>query len=60
VVVHDILTERQDHQWVQTVSSYPKLRLAPDWLLAELTQRGFRARRETAPAGMVRVVGRKE
>jgi 2-polyprenyl-3-methyl-5-hydroxy-6-metoxy-1,4-benzoquinol methylase len=60
VVVHDILTERRDNQWVQTVSSYPKLRLAPDWLLAELTQRGFKSRRETAPAGMVRVVGRKE
>lgn len=60
VVVHDLLTERSDQQWAQSVSSYAKLRLAPEWLAAELEKRGLAARRETAPAGMVRIVGRKK
>lgn len=60
VVVHDLLTERSDQQWAQSVSSYAKLRLAPEWLAAELEKRGLGARRETAPAGMVRIVGRKK
>lgn len=59
VMVHDLLTERTDQQWAQSVSSYAKLRLAPEWLAAELSKRGFSARRETAPAGMVRIMGRK-
>lgn len=60
VMVHDLLTERSDQQWAQSVSSYAKLRLAPEWLAAELEKRGLSARRETAPAGMVRIVGRKK
>jgi SAM-dependent methyltransferase len=60
VTVHDLLTERQDRQWTQTVSSYPKLRLAPEWVAAQLEKRGLAARRETAPSGMVRIVGRRE
>ena len=59
VVVHDLLTERSDRQWAQSVSSYAKLRLAPEWLAAELEKRGLTTRRETAPAGMVRIAGRK-
>jgi hypothetical protein len=53
------LTERQDQQWTQTVSSYAKLRLAPEWVAAELEKRGLKARRETAPSGMVRIVGHR-
>jgi SAM-dependent methyltransferase len=60
VAVHDLLTERQDQQWTQTVSSYPKLRLAPEWVAAQLEARGLAARRETAPSGMVRIIGRRE
>jgi hypothetical protein len=59
VVVHDLLTERWYQQWAPSVSSYAKLRLAPEWLAAEIEKRGLRARRETAPAGMVRMVGSK-
>lgn len=59
VTVHDILTERKDGEWVQTVSSYPKLRLAPEWLIERLQARGLSARRETAPAGMVRIYARR-
>jgi hypothetical protein len=60
VTVHDSLTQRIDGHWVQTVSSYPKLRLAPDWVEAKLQSSGLRSRRETAPSGMVRIVGTKE
>jgi 2-polyprenyl-3-methyl-5-hydroxy-6-metoxy-1,4-benzoquinol methylase len=60
VTVHDVLTQREDAQWVQRVSSYPKLRLAPRWVIAELQALGLAARLETAPAGMVRIVARNE
>jgi SAM-dependent methyltransferase len=60
VTVHDLLTERNDGEWVQRVSSYPKLRLAPDWVEAKLRASGLKSRRETAPSGMVRIVGIKE
>jgi hypothetical protein len=59
VMVHDLLTERRDDEWVQRTGSYPKLRLAPEWLMAKLAAAGLQVRRETAPAGMVRVVGIK-
>ena len=58
VAVHDILTERRDQEWVQRVSSYPKLRLAPDSVMAKLQSLGLKARRETAPSGMVRIVAK--
>lgn len=60
VTVHDLLTERCEQQWTQTVSSYPKLRLAPDWVATKLEERGLDARRETAPGGMIRVIGRRK
>jgi SAM-dependent methyltransferase len=59
ITVHDLLTERVDGQWVQKVGSYPKLRLAPTWVEAKLQALGLKSRRETAPSGMVRVVGIK-
>lgn len=59
VAVHDILTEREDKEWVQQVSSYPKLRLAPDSVMRTLQSLGLKSRRETAPSGMVRIVARR-
>jgi SAM-dependent methyltransferase len=56
VTVHDILTQREEQQWVQRVSSYPKLRLAPGWVISRLEALGLTARQETAPSGMVRIV----
>jgi hypothetical protein len=60
VTVHDLLTERRDGEWVQRVSSYPKLRLAPDWVEAKLQSSGLKSRRQTAPSGMVRIVATKD
>ena len=59
VMVHDVLTQREEELWVQRVSSYPKLRLAPGWVIAKLEALGLAARLETAPSGMVRIVARK-
>jgi 2-polyprenyl-3-methyl-5-hydroxy-6-metoxy-1,4-benzoquinol methylase len=58
VTVHDILTQREQGQWVQRVSSYPKLRLAPGRVISRLEALGLSARQETAPSGMVRIVAR--
>jgi SAM-dependent methyltransferase len=58
VTVHDVLTQREEEQWVQRVSSYPKLRLAPSWVITKLQALGLSARVETAPSGMVRIVAR--
>lgn len=43
VHVHDILHERRDGQWVTTVSSYPKLRLAPEDARTAFASVGLRA-----------------
>lgn len=56
VLVHDILHERGEQGWQMRVSSYPKLRLAPDALVAELNALGFTAHREPGPRGMVRII----
>ena len=59
VTVHDVLTEQQDGPWQQRVSSYPKLRLAPDWVACKLIALGFEIRRGATQSGMVRIVGVK-
>ena len=59
VTVHDIVTQLEAQRWVQSESSYSKLRLAPGWVISKLEALGLIARQETAPSGMVRVVARK-
>lgn len=56
VRVHDLLHERVAGTWRQRVHSYPKLRLAPEWVVATLASRGLAVRREAGLGGMVRVV----
>jgi SAM-dependent methyltransferase len=58
VRVHDMLHERAAGHWQLRLSSYPKLRLAPDWVMNALASHGFSVRREAGLAGMVRVVAR--
>lgn len=59
VTVHDVLTEQQDGAWQQRVSSYPKLRLVPEWVAAKLIAHGLEVRRGATQSGMVRIVGVK-
>ncbi|HTD74839.1 MAG TPA: class I SAM-dependent methyltransferase [Steroidobacteraceae bacterium] len=59
VTVHDLLHEKEDGRWRQTVSSYPKLRLAPEWVMSKLSQLGFSVTRDATTGGMVRIVATK-
>jgi 2-polyprenyl-3-methyl-5-hydroxy-6-metoxy-1,4-benzoquinol methylase len=59
VMVHDLLHEKQDGRWRQAISSYPKLRLAPAWVMSELSELGFSVNRDVTPSGMVRVAAIK-
>jgi 2-polyprenyl-3-methyl-5-hydroxy-6-metoxy-1,4-benzoquinol methylase len=59
VIVHDVLTELREDHWRQTVSSYPKLKVAPEWLAARLAELGFEVSRGAASNGMVRIVAVK-
>ena len=58
VLVHDVLHERVAAKWQLRLSSYPKLRLAPEVLVKALTTHGFSVRREAGLSGMVRIVER--
>jgi hypothetical protein len=59
VMVHDLLQEKTNGRWRQTVSSYPKLRLTPAWVTSKLSELGFSANRDVTPSGMVRIVATK-
>jgi SAM-dependent methyltransferase len=56
VLVHDILHERRGDAWETQVSSYQKLRLSPERVLASLESFGFETRHDAGPRGMVRIV----
>jgi SAM-dependent methyltransferase len=56
VTVHDLLHERSGAGWQQSVSSYPKLRLAPEWVASKLIERGLTVRQDSLQNGMIRVV----
>jgi SAM-dependent methyltransferase len=57
VMVHDIVHERSEDGWRMRVSAYPKLRLSPTHVRESLQKHGLTVELETAPRGMVRVVG---
>jgi SAM-dependent methyltransferase len=59
VTVHDVLYEREQSQWKLRVSSYRKLRLAPDRVIRSLEKCGFQVARQAGPGGMVRLAGRR-
>ena len=59
VMVHDLLHEKEQGRWRQAVSSYPKLRLAPEWVMVKLSALGFSVKRDSAPGGMVRIIATK-
>jgi 2-polyprenyl-3-methyl-5-hydroxy-6-metoxy-1,4-benzoquinol methylase len=55
VTVHDLLHQREGGSWRLSASSYPKLRLSPNWVVERLSSLGLSVRRDTAAGGMVRV-----
>jgi SAM-dependent methyltransferase len=56
VVVHDVLHQWEDGRWRQTISSYPKLRLAPNWVASQLMAHGLKVGQCAGPSGMACVV----
>ncbi|AXK36673.1 class I SAM-dependent methyltransferase [Streptomyces armeniacus] len=53
VQVHDLLHTRQDGAWQLRTGSYPKLRLAPEWLAGRCRAAGLAIRHdETGPRGL--------
>jgi 2-polyprenyl-3-methyl-5-hydroxy-6-metoxy-1,4-benzoquinol methylase len=59
VVVHDLLHQWESGRWHQQVSSYPKLRLAPEWVASQLSSHGLAVRRTTTTNGMVCLIATK-
>lgn len=59
VLVHDVLHEREGGAWRLRLSSYPKLRLSPEWVMSTLASFGFVVRREQGVSGMIRVVAER-
>jgi 2-polyprenyl-3-methyl-5-hydroxy-6-metoxy-1,4-benzoquinol methylase len=59
VTVHDLLHQRENGSWRLRVSSYPKLRLAPQWVAEHLRALGFSVGTDAAAGGMARILARK-
>jgi hypothetical protein len=59
VTVHDLLHQREGSQWRQRVSSYRKLRLAPERVAAALQRNGLQVTRAAGLGGMIRLVGKR-
>jgi SAM-dependent methyltransferase len=55
VTVHDLLHQRENGAWQLRVSSYPKLRLAPQWVVEQLSSLGLTVQRDATPGGMIRI-----
>ena len=56
VVVHDLVHDRRGASWSFRVSSYKKLRLAPDRVLQALERVGLRGTVDAGPRSMLRVI----
>jgi SAM-dependent methyltransferase len=59
VTVHDVVHERNGDHWRQSVSSYPKLRLSPEWVAAKLGKLKFSVSRAATSSGMVHLAATK-
>ena len=59
VLVHDILHELIEGQWKMRVSSYPKLRLDPQWVASQLEALGLEVTTGKEANGMARVVAKR-
>jgi hypothetical protein len=60
VEVTDVLWERSDGGWSMTTSSYSKLRLPVEWIIACVESAGFTVVKNESMRGMVTLVGKKD
>jgi SAM-dependent methyltransferase len=59
ILVHDVLHERDGDAWRMRVSSYPKLRLAPDRIVSLLEARAFSIESRSVERGMTTLVAHR-
>ena len=59
VRVYDVIHRRGEHGWDMRVSSYKKLRIAPDWLEKRLVELGFTIESRETIRGLVTLVLRR-
>ena len=59
VRVYDIIHTRSDTGWEMRVSSYKKLRIAPDWLEKRLRESGFEVLSRSVVSGLVTIDARR-
>jgi hypothetical protein len=59
VLVHDILYEKQDGEWIQKVSAYPKLRLHEEVIVGLLRDNNLEVIQSEVINGMIYLIGQK-
>lgn len=59
IAVHDIVQTRTAGEWRTAISVYEKVRLAPDFVRAELARAGLTLVRDTAQHGLVTLAARR-
>ncbi|HEY1959504.1 MAG TPA: class I SAM-dependent methyltransferase [Polyangiaceae bacterium] len=59
VRVYDIIQARSERGWEMRVSSYKKLRIAPDWLEKRLRESGFEVLSRSVVSGLVTIDARR-
>jgi hypothetical protein len=59
VLVHDILYEKQNGDWIQKVSAYPKLRLSARMIESVLIKNGFKVISSQSINRMIYLIGEK-
>ncbi|HWG78100.1 MAG TPA: class I SAM-dependent methyltransferase [Steroidobacteraceae bacterium] len=55
ILVHDVVHERHEGTWSMRASHYPKLRLAPGFVVTCLQTHGIEVARGSGPRGMARI-----
>jgi hypothetical protein len=59
VRVTDILHEWRDGRWIESRSTYPKLRLAPESVRSKLRARGFALETDEFAGGLATLIARQ-
>lgn len=59
VEVYDLIYRKEGDRWMLSTSSYPKLRIAPNWICDRLQKSGFEVVQNTVINGMVCMVAEK-
>jgi SAM-dependent methyltransferase len=59
VEVYDLLYHKEDDRWVLTTSSYPKLRLDPNWVCNQIEEIGLQVIHHEILKGMICIIAQK-